>query len=436
MLGTLTVVLAALTLGFNLVLADRLDSDANGDAQARASAELASLRISHGQIALPEAPDELSPDIQIWVFEGTRPIEQPGTSGNNDHAAATLALRAPATRDVSATSTRLVSLPVVQAGHRLGSVVAGVSLAPYLQTRRTARIASAILALAVLIAVGLAARWLIDRALRPVARMTRQAADWSEHDLDRRFALGPARDELTQLASTLDDLLDRLAVSLRHEQRLSAEISHELRTPLASIVAEAQYALRHGQQTDDGKATLEHILQSARQLGRTLDTLMAAARAQLDPRGATSDAVVGANAAVDTGRFRDAHPELKIDIDGPHAPVRVAVEQDLVERILAPLLENAARHARHTVHITVTREGDGVTFTVQDDGPGVAAEELEAIFEPGHRAVGSRAATAIALPGAGLGLALCRRLARTAGGEAIAQASDAGARFTVWLPAG
>ena len=69
-------------------------------------------------------------------------------------------------------------------------------------------------------------------------------------------------------------------------------------------------------------------------------------------------------------------------------------------------------------------------------GPGVAAEELEAIFEPGHRAVGSRAATAIALPGAGLGLALCRRLARTAGGEAIAQASDAGARFTVWLPAG
>ena len=93
--------------------------------------------------------------------------------------------------------------------------------------------------------------------------MTRQAADWSEHDLDRRFALGPARDELTQLASTLDGLLERLAASLRHEQRLSAEISHELRTPLASIVAEAQYALRHGRQTDESRATLEHILQSA-----------------------------------------------------------------------------------------------------------------------------------------------------------------------------
>ena len=155
-----------------------------------------------------------------------------------------------------------------------------------------------ILALVVLTAVALSARWLIDRALRPVASMTRQAVDWSEHDLDRRFALGPARDELTQLASTLDGLLERLAASLRHEQRLSAEISHELRTPLASIVAEAQYALRHGRQTDESRATLEHILQSARQLGRTLDTLMAAARAQLDPRRVTSDARACAQAAI------------------------------------------------------------------------------------------------------------------------------------------
>ncbi len=90
------------------------------------------------------------------------------------------------------------------------------------------------LALVVMLAVALAARWLISRALRPVLTMTRQAAAWSEHDLDRRFALGPAHDELTQLAATLDELLERLATSLRHEQRLSAELSHELRTPLAA----------------------------------------------------------------------------------------------------------------------------------------------------------------------------------------------------------
>ena len=74
--------------------------------------------------------------------------------------------------------------------------------------------------------------------------MTEQAEAWSEHDLDRRFGLGEPHDELTRLASTLDRLLDRIAASLRHERRFSAELSHELRTPLAKVTAEAELALR------------------------------------------------------------------------------------------------------------------------------------------------------------------------------------------------
>jgi signal transduction histidine kinase len=247
-----------------------------------------------------------------------------------------------------------------------------------------------------------------------------------------RPALGPSRDELTLLGSTLDDLLERLATSLRHEQRLSAEISHELRTPLASIIAEAQYALRHSRQTDEGQASLEHILQSARRLGETLDTLMAAARAQLDPHRATSDAIACARAAL---KATVADRELDVSVEASQHPIRVAVERDLVEHILAPLLDNAARHAVRTVHVCVQREGEVVQFTVQDDGPGVPADEQEAIFQPGHRVTGSVATTTIASPGAGLGLALCRRLARTAGGDVHAQPSESGARFVVRLPA-
>ena len=74
--------------------------------------------------------------------------------------------------------------------------------------------------------------------------MTRQAAAWSEHDLDRRFALGEPHDELGELAATLDGLLDRLAASLRREQLFLAELSHELRTPLARVMAESELALR------------------------------------------------------------------------------------------------------------------------------------------------------------------------------------------------
>jgi signal transduction histidine kinase len=432
-LAAITVVLGSLVLAFNVVLGDRLDSEANGVLQARASAEVSSLRIAGGRIVLAEAPDDRNPDVQMWVFQGRRALEQP-RSPANDSAAGALVARAPASRHVPATDTRLYALPVVQAGRRLGTVVAGLSLAPYEQTRRTALIASVLLAAAVLLAVALAARWLIDRALRPVASMTRQAADWSEHDLDRRFSLGPARDELTHLARTLDGLLERLAASLRHEQRLSAEISHELRTPLANIVAEAQYSLRHGRQTDESRATLEHILQSAGQLGRTLDTLMAAARAQLDPRRATSDARACARAAV-AAIDRDASRRLEVRVLAPHEQVRVGVEPELVARILAPVVENAARHARCSVRITIEPDGEMVRFVVHDDGPGVPDEARDAIFEPGRRGAGSALATAPVSPGAGLGLALCRRLARTAGGEVHAQPSETGAQFVVRLPA-
>jgi signal transduction histidine kinase len=434
-LGALVVVLAGLTFAFNAVLAHRLGADATGVVQARATAEVAALHVSRGRILLPEAPDDTSPDTQVWVFQGGQILEQPRTGDINRGAAAALALRAPATQDVRSTDTRLYSLPVAESGRRVGAVVAGVSLAPYGQTRRTALVASIILAVVVLVAVGLGARWLIGRALRPVAEMTRQAEVWSERDLDRRFAVGPPNDELAQLAHVLNGLLDRLAASLRREQRLSAEISHELRTPLASLVAEAQYALRHGHQTEESRATLEHILHSARKLGGTLDVLMAAARAELNPRSATSDAVAGARAAAHATSAHAMRPGVDITVNAPQGPIRVAVESELVERILVPLLDNAARHARSSISITVGRASDAVTLTVDDDGPGIPLQEQERIFQPGHRATDAGAATAVASASVGLGLALCRRLARSAGGDVDAQTSDSGARFVVRLPA-
>jgi signal transduction histidine kinase len=428
----MALLLTALTVTFNLVLADRLDGDANGSVQAKAAAGLIGLAVSNGRIRLSDAPDERSPDAQLWVFQGTTQLEGPRAAPvSNNRSAATLAMLAPARRDIASTDTRLYALPVVQSGRRLGAVVAGLSLTPYEQTQHTALVASIVLAIAVFAAVALAAAWLISKALSPVAAMTRQAAEWSEHDLDKRFSLGRPHDELTQLASTLDGLLDRLATSLRHEQRLSAELSHELRTPLASIVADAQYALRHAEMSATAHGSVEQILQSAERMTRTLETLMAAARAQLDPRGSTSDAADcarGALAASVDGHAGDPRASLGTTTPG----LRVAVERDLVERILAPLIENALRHANESVELAVTRDRADTVFTVTDDGAGVAADELEAIFEPGRRAGGS--ATATLSTGAGLGLALARRLARSAGGDVRAELSDHGGRFVLRLP--
>jgi hypothetical protein len=214
-MAALTVVLVVLTAGFNVLLGARLESEANAVASARATAELDGLRVSAAGIQLSETPDAGAADTPTWVFDGSRVLEQPNAGDAVRRAAASLT----DTRgfvDVPASDTRLYAVPVIHAGRRVGTVVAAVSTAPYEQIRQVALLASAALAALALLAVALGTRWLIARALAPVDEMTRQAAEWSEHDLARRFSLGPPRDEFTTLAATLDGLMDRVATSLRH----------------------------------------------------------------------------------------------------------------------------------------------------------------------------------------------------------------------------
>jgi len=422
---------AALVLGFNLILGDTLRRDARDLARARAAAQLALLTTAHGRLAVREAPDDAAADAYIWVFSRTAVLEQPRAGAAVSAAARALA-RGPARfADVPAADIRLYAAPVAIGGRRLGSVVAGVSLAPYEQTRRLALIASLVFGGIVLALVAVAARWLLASSLRPVRRMTRQAAAWSEHDLDHRFGLGQPHDELTELAATLDQLLDRLAASLRREQRFSAELSHELRTPLARVLAESELALRRERSAREYRQALELINGSVTQLTRTVDALVAAARHEAGSERGTADAyTVARQAAAGCGQLAS---DRRLQITPPSQPIRIGLEPELAERILQPLLDNACRYGAGTVIVAIGGVNGAVRYTIDDDGPGVAAEERERIFEPGVR---GRQGAAAGASGAGLGLALARRLARSVGGEIEARADGDGGRFVVTLPRG
>jgi signal transduction histidine kinase len=425
----LAVVLIGLTAAFNLVLGSRLNAEANTVASARATAELDGLHVTSGGIQLAETADAGAADTPTWVFEGSRVLERPNAPAVAQNAAAAM-IHARGFRNVASGDTRLYAVPVIHFGRRVGTVVAAVSMAPYEQIRKVALLASAALAALALVAVALAARWLIARALSPVEEMTRQAADWSEHDLARRFSLGPPHDEFTTLAATLDGLLDRVAASLRHEQMLTAELSHELRTPLSAISAEAQYALRHGPQDPASRHGFEQILQSALQMTRILDTLIAAARAQANSSHPSTDAVTGARAAIQACSNLATARKLELELAEPAHPVLAGVDAGLLERVLAPLLENACRHARRRIRIDVALVDSTVEIAVHDDGDGVHAADRDQIFDPGYR----HAANGSGAGGAGLGLALARRLARGVGGEVTLGSSPVGARFVVTLP--
>ena len=427
------VAMIGLVAGFNLILGDVLDGDARDLARTRAVAQIDSLRIAHGRLTVNEAPDDRPADAYLWVFAKGRALEQPRAAAAIDRATHVLAGRAPRFLDVPGADTRLYAAPVVEAGKRFGTVIAGVSLAPYEQTRKLALLASLILGGVALLLVLVSARWLLSAALRPVVRMSRQAALWSESDLEHRFALGRPHDELTELAANFDGLLDRLAASLRHERRFSAELSHELRTPLARVRAESELALRRDREPLEYRQALEQIQNNADQLARTIDALVAAARYEAGGKRGTADAYEVADGAARacSGLADERGVELQIAPAGVR--LRVGVDGDLAERILQPILENACRYGATRVDVSIAQQNSSIVYTVEDDGPGVSADEQERIFEPGVRGKAPRAGDG---GGAGLGLALARRLAGSIDGEVVADPTTRGGRFLVRMPRG
>jgi signal transduction histidine kinase len=199
------------------------------------------------------------------------------------------------------------------------------------------------------------------------------------------------------------------------------------------VISEAQLALRHPRSVPEYQAGYERVLASARQMSSTLDTLMAAARVELGGRRGTGDAAVAAHAAARGCEALADRLGVAITVVDPELPIRVGVEADVAERVLAPLIENGCRYGASFVRVAVERRDGAVVFLVDDDGPGILAPDREQIFEPGWRGSAAREANA---DGAGLGLSLARRLARAAGGDVQAESNGAGARFAARLPVG
>ena len=426
----LAIALGAATVGFNLLLARSTSRDANAFLRARAAAELGLIRVVGGKIHRAETTDETLGSSRVWIFRGRTAIEFPPVRFETAAAAQSLAGGPSRLLDVRDTDTRLYAVPIADAGgRRVGTLVTGLSLASYEHTRQTALTGSITFFAVLLAIVGGAVWWLLRFALRPVAQMTEQAAAWSEHDLDRRFGLGEPHDELTRLGSTLDGLLDRIAASLRHERRFSAELSHELRTPLAKLIVEAEVALRRDRTTPEYRESLGVVVANAQQIARIVDTLVAAAQHSAQPQGVANAQEVAEAIVAACGDEASARG-VELALDEPTERVRVGVDQDLAERILHPVVENACRYGRSAVRVSVAREGSTVLFSVDDDGPGVEAAEQETIFEPAVRGSAGRSTAS----GAGLGLALARRLARAASGDVVARPGGRG-RFVVRLPA-
>jgi signal transduction histidine kinase len=416
----------ALTALFNLLLSTQLHNQADDVLRTRAQAALSTIDVAaDGELTVRETPNDAALDAGIWVFEGPRAVDRPRARPAVQEAANDLAAaRRPTFADADGSpAVRLFAQPLRQDGKRVGTVVSATSIEPYLATSRAALTASIALALLLIIGAYLVTRRVVSRALAPVVEMADQAAQWSAHDVGQRFGDAPRPAELRELAAGLDALMDRIGAVLRHEQQLAAELSHELRTPLSVVAAETEL-LRAGPRDDEERARAYQVIaESTARMDRLLDDLLTqAAQDVTEAPGRCSVEPVVREAVAATGT------PLPVSVDvvpGLEAGTSAAV----LERILAQLLGNAVRFAAGQITVTGSRSAEGVSVVVSDDGPGVPEAFRERVFDPGDRADPDDGH-----PGAGLGLALARRLARSAGGDIVLQVTERGAAFAVLLP--
>ncbi|MFC7817976.1 sensor histidine kinase [Streptomyces sp. NPDC057367] len=264
--------------------------------------------------------------------------------------------------------------------------------------------------------------WLVTRrALRPVEGIRREmAAITASEDLARRVPVPGTHDEVARLASTTNETLAALESSVERQRRFVADASHELRSPIASLRTQLEVAAAHPELLD-----LDGAVEDTVRLQRLAADLLLLARLDAGERPA--------DARVDlAGLAREAA--------GGRAGVRVRAEDDVtvagsrgqLGRVLANLLDNAQRHARSAVEVSVRRDGEAAVVSVADDGEGVPAADRERVFE---RFVRLDAARSRDDGGAGLGLAIARDVAVRHGGTlTVHDAPAGGALFELRLP--
>lgn len=274
-----------------------------------------------------------------------------------------------------------------------------------------------------------ATTWLVlGIALRPVEAIRSRVADISDSSLGQRVPAPATDDEIGRLARTMNDMLNRLETSAGRQRRFVGDASHELRSPLATTRAELEVALAHTDATD-WPGTAREVLQETERMEELVRNLLFLARS--DGTGSAAPARPVDLDDVVLSEVSRVRRSRGVEVDA-HAVSAASVlgRVDDLARAVQNLLDNAVRHASSRVSVSLTTEGHAVALRVQDDGPGIAPEHHERVFERFARLDEARSRRG---GGAGLGLAIVREIVHAHQGTVEVVPGDGGC-LLVTLP--
>jgi signal transduction histidine kinase len=298
-------------------------------------------------------------------------------------------------------------------------------------------IAASAIGLAIMVVISIVLGWVVaGRFVRPLRTITATARDISASNLHRRLGRTGRNEEFTQLASTLDDLFERLEAAFASQRRFVANASHELRTPLTAERTLLQVALADPHASVE---TLRSACQDVLALGaaqeRLIESLLTLASSEQGVEKRESFDLAAIARTVVLAHSGEAR-RREIGVGTALAAAPATGDPRLVESLVANLVENGLRHNLPSgrVEIATSAVAGGARITMRNTGAVVPPDQVERLFQPFQRLNGRR----VGRPdGHGLGLAIVRAIADAHGATLTARArSEGGLDLEVIFPAG
>jgi signal transduction histidine kinase len=272
------------------------------------------------------------------------------------------------------------------------------------------------------------------RMLGDVREITQAASRIGESELSRRVPTSGRNDEVAQLASTLNRMLDRIERTIHQLHTITDALAHDLRSPLTAIRAKLEMSLTAGMRDREEEAMVPAVVSAIEEVDRLTEILTRS----LDVAEAQADALRLERVALNLDELLRvmlelyepcmAEKGLRIQLRSAGV-VEVSADAALLHRVLANLFDNEMKHlpAGCTVTVSLFAEPEMALLVFEDDGPGFASEVRESVFESRVKGAGST--------GHGLGLAFVKAVVGAHGGEIEAgNREDGGARIAIRWP--
>jgi signal transduction histidine kinase len=326
-----------------------------------------------------------------------------------------------------------LAVKYTDAGENFIVVVAAYDADGWTLLRQLKRIFFVSLVLGTLISL-LAGHFFSSQLLKPVAQIISEVNEISSHNLSKRIKAGASQDELSQLANTFNDLLDRLQEYFTAQRRFISNASHELSTPLTSISSQLEVTMQRQRSTEEYQEVVQSVYEDVVQMRQLTKSLLEIAKTGSEGSIELHEIRIDEVLFKVMGDIKKIHPDYRVELnfsDADEGNFLVFGNVDLLYMAIKNIVENGCKYSvDNTATVQLSFDNNSTIVEVHSKGKPIAEEDMEKIFQPFYRS-----STSEGKAGFGLGLALAKRIVGLNKGTLMVKSDEhEGTTFTIVIP--